>query len=189
MDGATSSNKERGQAEPTRPRRVGRWEAWLRRTLAFRADGLPTSGRRSSDRRLFRRPSPALPLQINDNLFASFASLRFFWVRGLRVFGFATSALALCPSSVSLCLCGFPNVEIESPRGFPGTHPDRSVAVRAGVAAKRSTNGVGLCGRPFRIRAGRDRNPGCRLGVGLCRHHRRWCGRETAGRANGRPSG
>lgn len=51
MDGAPLSKQEKGQAEPTRPGRVGRWEVRLRRTLAFGADGLPTGGRRSLDRR------------------------------------------------------------------------------------------------------------------------------------------
>jgi len=51
------SKQERGEAEPTRPGRAGRWEARLRRTLAFGTDGLSTGGRRSSDRRLFRRQS------------------------------------------------------------------------------------------------------------------------------------
>ena len=68
------------------------------------------------------------------------------WPLCLRVLVFATSATALCPGSVSLCLCGFPGVEIESPRGFLKTHPGRSVAVRPGVAARRPTNSVGLCG-------------------------------------------
>jgi hypothetical protein len=52
MDGwRNTSKKEKGQAEPTRPRRVVRWETRLRRTPAFGADGFLTGGRRSSDRR------------------------------------------------------------------------------------------------------------------------------------------
>ena len=77
LDGERPTSKqEKGEAEPTRPGRVVRWAARLRRTLAFGADGLLTGGRRSSDRRLFRRQSSAPPPQVNDNLFASFASWR-----------------------------------------------------------------------------------------------------------------
>jgi hypothetical protein len=53
-DGAPLFKKRRGEAEPTRPGRVGWWEARRRRTLASGVDVLPTGGRRSSDRRQFR---------------------------------------------------------------------------------------------------------------------------------------
>jgi len=56
----SSSEQERGEAEPTCPGRVVRWEAWLRRTLAFGADLLLTGSWRSQDRRRFRRQSWAL---------------------------------------------------------------------------------------------------------------------------------
>ncbi len=72
----SSSEQERGEAEPTCPGRVGRWEARRRRTLASGVDVLLT-GRRSSDRRLFRRQSSALAHHVSEALFASFASLRF----------------------------------------------------------------------------------------------------------------
>jgi len=42
--GPDPSRSEKGQAEPTRPGRVVRWAARLRRTLAFGAVGLPTGG-------------------------------------------------------------------------------------------------------------------------------------------------
>jgi len=44
VDGATPPIKENGQAEPTRPRRVGRWKVRRRRTLASGVDVLPTGG-------------------------------------------------------------------------------------------------------------------------------------------------
>ena len=86
---------ERGEAEPTRPGRVGRWEPRLRRTLAFGADRLSTGRRRSSDRRRFRRQSsvgcitPARP------------SLRSSRLCGFFSYGWlcASAALRLCVSS------------------------------------------------------------------------------------------
>jgi len=59
MDGAPLSKQEKGQAKPTRPGRVGRWEVRQRRTLASGVDVLITGWRRSPDRRQFRRQSPA----------------------------------------------------------------------------------------------------------------------------------
>ena len=98
MDGATPSNQERGQAEPTRPWRVGRWEVRRRRTLASGVGELPTGGRRSPDRRLFRRQSTELPLHLWEKLFASFASLRFI----VRVRTVSVFSLCLCVSVVLL---------------------------------------------------------------------------------------
>ena len=56
------SKYERGQAEPTRRKRGVRETARRRRTLASGVDVLSPGGRRSPDRRLFRRQSSPLPL-------------------------------------------------------------------------------------------------------------------------------
>ncbi len=90
-----------------RPGRVGRWEARRRRTLASEADVLLTGGRRSPDRRLFRRHSSALPHHLSEIICVHLRDLRFPPVGGrplcLRVFVFAMFSVFL---SVSLCLCG-----------------------------------------------------------------------------------
>jgi len=102
MDGATSSKQEKGEAEPTRPGRVVRWVAWLRRTLAFGADGLSTGGRRSSDRRSvppsisgYAAPRQREPLRVLC-VFAVFLGR---WV------AFVSSCLRVCDVlCVSLCV-------------------------------------------------------------------------------------
>jgi len=148
MQCAARAIMRRGRRNRRAPGRGVRGEARLRRTLAFGVDGLPSGGRRSPDRRQFRRQSSAL-LPPSSKRLSGFIWVicgHMEWMGGLCVFVFVTSAMALCPDSVSLCLCGFPGVEIESPRGFLKTHPGRSVAVRPGVAARRPTHGIGLCG-------------------------------------------
>jgi len=70
IDGTTLFKNEEGQAEPTRPGRVGRWEERQRRTLASGVGALSTGRGRSSDRRRFRRQSSALPHQ-GDHLRSS----------------------------------------------------------------------------------------------------------------------
>ena len=89
-----------------RPGHVGRWEAWLRRTLAFGADRLLTGGRRSPDRRLFRRHFSALPHHLSEIICVYLRDLRF--LRGrvigvvmpscLCVFVFAMFCVLLCVS-------------------------------------------------------------------------------------------
>jgi len=89
-----------------RPGRVGRWEARRRRTLASEADVLLTGGRRSPDRRLFRRHSSALPHHLSEIICVYLRDLRF--LRGrvigvvmpscLCVFVFAMSVFLLCVS-------------------------------------------------------------------------------------------
>jgi len=100
-DGNTDFLMDGSKAEPTRRRRVGRWEAWLRRTLAFGAFRLLTGGRRSSDRRLFCRQSAALPPPVSLRLSASICVICGFlgWVRWLCV-----RTLCLCASVVFLML-------------------------------------------------------------------------------------
>jgi hypothetical protein len=101
----------------TDARRVGRWEAWLRWTLASRADGFPTGKRRSSDRRQFRRQSPAPLHHVGKNICVYLRYLRFLrCVGGLCAFVssclrralaslwlHASAFFSLCVPS--LCLC------------------------------------------------------------------------------------
>jgi hypothetical protein len=115
------SKLEKGEAEPMRLWRVGRWEAWLRRTLAFGADLLLTCGRRSQDRRPFRRQSQLRPLRfceislaylryLRDLRATCLAMLRVFvssWLRRARVDG----------SVISLCLCGSSACQSSTCRG------------------------------------------------------------------------
>ena len=89
-----------------RPGRVGRWEVWLQRTLAFGADRLLTGGRRSPDRRLFRRHFSALPHHLSEIICVYLRDLRF-----LRCVRGWSSCLRVCdvlcvPSLCPLCLCG-----------------------------------------------------------------------------------
>ena len=103
MNGATSSKQGKGEAKPTRPGRVGRWEEGLRRTLAFGADILPTGRRRSSDRRLFRRQSSALQHQGN---YLRLSALSAVFLRVCAAFvSSCLRCLPLCFSLRSLCLC------------------------------------------------------------------------------------
>ena len=82
----------RGEAEPTRPGRVGRWQAGLRRTLAFGTDRLATGSRRSSDRRRFRRQSSMRSIRCSEIICEHLRYLRFSceggWALCLRVFVF-----------------------------------------------------------------------------------------------------
>ena len=98
--------QEKGKAEPARLRRVGRWEGRLRRTLAFGADGLPSGGRRSSDRRLFRRQS-SVPLIRFCGVFLALSALSGLSVGQLGwCAAFVPSCLRVCDGLCdSLCLC------------------------------------------------------------------------------------
>ncbi len=126
--GHLSFQLEGGQAEPTRHRRVGRWEARRRRTLASGVDVLPTGRPRSRDRRRFRRDHRC-GASVRRSPFAAFASLRFTtdgsapphlcasaplrsFVAPCRLRVFVSSCLRraprLCVSSLcvpSVCLC------------------------------------------------------------------------------------
>jgi len=88
------------------------------------------------------RRSPTFPPSISavgqhtgNNLLASLASWRFN-SRGrpscLRVFVFATSAMALCPSSVPLCLCGLTGVRYRSTLSTTGGN--RPASASCGIA-------------------------------------------------------
>ena len=66
MDGTTPPKQEKSEAEPTRPGRVGRWEARRRRTLASGVDVLSTGSRRSPDRRRFRHQSTVRPIRFGE---------------------------------------------------------------------------------------------------------------------------
>jgi len=57
VDGTTRPKNDKGQAEPTRRRRVGRWKVRQQRTLASGVDVLSTGSRRSPDRRRSHRHS------------------------------------------------------------------------------------------------------------------------------------
>ena len=105
----------------TDARRVGRWEAWLRWTLASRADGFPTGRRRSSDRRQFRRQSPVPLHHVGENIYVYLRYLRFLrcvgglcafvssclrralaslWLRASAFFSLCVPSLCLCASVV-----------------------------------------------------------------------------------------
>ena len=92
---------ERRKAGPTRPRRVGRWGVWLRQALALGADERSTGGRRSFDRRLFRRQFTALSHHISDNLFASLRLCAFAFSIGW--FGDSASPRLCASAFSSLC--------------------------------------------------------------------------------------
>ena len=95
----------RCEAEPTRSERGGRWGAWLRRTLAFGAVRLPAGGRRSPDRRLFRRQSSALSIHMSKNICVYLRDLRFLrWADGLCVFVPSCLRWTLCFLCVSVPL-------------------------------------------------------------------------------------
>jgi hypothetical protein len=79
MEGTTPSNHEIGQAEPSRLRRVGRWEDRLRRTLAFGADGLlPAVG----DRQIAGRSAVNLRYRLSVSVGSALRYLRY--LRDLR---------------------------------------------------------------------------------------------------------
>jgi len=100
MNCASPSKKKRGEAEPTRPGRVGRWEARRRRALASGVDVLLT-GRRSSDRRLFRRQSTIRPVRFGKIFHSYLRYLRYLWAN-CDVHGRLCASASLC---FSLCLC------------------------------------------------------------------------------------
>ena len=108
IEGASPPKSKRGKADPTRPRRVVPGEAWLRRTLAFGADGL-SPGWTAIARSLAVPPSiSGIGTSRSPSAFICVICGQMGWMAGLRVFvsSCLRCAMALCPSSVPLCLCG-----------------------------------------------------------------------------------
>jgi hypothetical protein len=101
--GPDPSRSERGQAESTRPGRVVRWDVWPRQALALGVDERATGGRRSSDRRLFRRQSRHCCVKRTICVY-----LRDLWAHcdGWSAFVSSCVRCPLCFSLCALCLCG-----------------------------------------------------------------------------------
>ena len=101
------SKHERGQAEPTRRRRGVREIARRRRTLAPGVDVLSPGGRRSPDRRLFRRQTPICPIRCSGIFFclSAFICVICGYLRCLRVFVSSCLRCVRWLCARTLCLC------------------------------------------------------------------------------------